>query len=155
ESERPKDFSAEGKNIIFTLKRQNKAQADKSGPEVGEKTQSERDLRVEQERATSMRAEAEARVRAHQVRLLQAQEETEGAMAQLKVAEAALRRRQEASEPAATASRKSQENLKQIGLAVHNYHDTYTFLPGQAIFDKKTGKALLSWRVSILPFIDE
>jgi RNA polymerase sigma factor (sigma-70 family) len=155
EAERPKDFSAEGKNIVFTLKRQSKAQTDKSAPDPGEQKRAERISQEEMLRAKAMQAEAEARVRAHQARVQQAQDELDRAVAQLKVAEAALRRLQEAAEPDATARRKSQDNLKQIGLGVHNYHDTYTFLPGHAIFDKNTGKALLSWRVAILPFIDE
>jgi hypothetical protein len=45
-------------------------------------------------------------------------------------------------------------NLKQIGLALHNYHDTYGRFPPSAIYDKD-GKALLSWRVLILPFIEQ
>lgn len=49
----------------------------------------------------------------------------------------------------------STNNLKQIGLAMHNYHTTYNGFPAAAICDKKTGKPLLSWRVSILPFIEE
>lgn len=47
-----------------------------------------------------------------------------------------------------------QNNLKQIGLALHNYHDTNGALPPVAIVDKK-GKALLSWRVAILPYIEQ
>lgn len=49
----------------------------------------------------------------------------------------------------------SMNNLKQIALAMHNYHDTYNGFPPAAICDKKTGKPLLSWRVAILPFIEE
>jgi len=45
-------------------------------------------------------------------------------------------------------------NLKQLGLAFHNYESTYSNFPGN-ITDKKTGKALLSWRVAILPFIEQ
>ena len=48
----------------------------------------------------------------------------------------------------------SQNNLKQIGLAMHSYHDAYQGFPTAAIFDK-TGKPLLSWRVAILPFIEQ
>jgi uncharacterized protein (TIGR03067 family) len=48
----------------------------------------------------------------------------------------------------------SQNNLKQIGLALHSYHDVYKRLPGPALTDKQ-GKPLLSWRVAILPFLDE
>jgi len=45
-------------------------------------------------------------------------------------------------------------NLKQLGLAFHNYESAYSNFPGN-ITDKKTGKALLSWRVAILPFIEQ
>jgi hypothetical protein len=48
----------------------------------------------------------------------------------------------------------SSNNLKQIGLAMHNYHDVYSKFPPQAIRNKE-GKALLSWRVAILPFIGQ
>jgi hypothetical protein len=47
-----------------------------------------------------------------------------------------------------------QNNLKQIGLAMHNYESTFKRLPAAAIFDKE-GKPLLSWRVAILPFLDQ
>jgi len=45
-------------------------------------------------------------------------------------------------------------NLKQIGLALHNYHDVYNTFPPAYIPDA-TGKPMHSWRVLILPFIDE
>jgi prepilin-type processing-associated H-X9-DG protein len=54
----------------------------------------------------------------------------------------------------ASARARSSNNLKQIGLALHNYHDKYGAFPPAAIVDKK-GKALLSWRVAILPFIEQ
>lgn len=44
--------------------------------------------------------------------------------------------------------------MKQIALAMHNYHATYKKLPDFAIRDEN-GKALLSWRVAILPFIEQ
>ena len=47
----------------------------------------------------------------------------------------------------------SQNNLKQIALGLHNYHDTYGSMPPAAVVDKK-GKPILSWRVLILPFIE-
>jgi Protein of unknown function (DUF1559) len=49
---------------------------------------------------------------------------------------------------------KSANNLKQIGLALHNYHDTFGTMPAAAVVDKK-GKPQLSWRVMILPFIEQ
>ncbi|HEX3149188.1 MAG TPA: DUF1559 domain-containing protein [Gemmataceae bacterium] len=49
---------------------------------------------------------------------------------------------------------KSANNLKQIGLALHNYNDTLGALPPAAIVDKK-GKPMLSWRVMILPYIEQ
>jgi hypothetical protein len=48
----------------------------------------------------------------------------------------------------------STNNLRQIALAMHNYHDTYGQFPPRAAFGKD-GKPLLSWRVLILPFIEE
>ncbi|MEY4393681.1 MAG: hypothetical protein RL595_930 [Planctomycetota bacterium] len=50
----------------------------------------------------------------------------------------------------------SVNNLKMIGLAMHNYEATYnTGFPPVAISDKKTGKPLLSWRVALLPYLEE
>ncbi|HEX4612391.1 MAG TPA: DUF1559 domain-containing protein [Urbifossiella sp.] len=46
----------------------------------------------------------------------------------------------------------AQNNLKQILLAFHNYHDTYATLPGDVGPDRKTA---WSWRVQILPFIEQ
>jgi hypothetical protein len=45
-------------------------------------------------------------------------------------------------------------NLKQIALAMHNYHDATGAFPAAAIVDK-AGKPLLSWRVAILPYIEQ
>jgi hypothetical protein len=49
---------------------------------------------------------------------------------------------------------RSANNLKQIALAMHNYADTYNTFPPAAVCDK-SGKPLLSWRVLILPFLDQ
>lgn len=48
-------------------------------------------------------------------------------------------------------------NLKQIGLALHNYHDTYgTFAPGWTSNHDKPGvQAELGWQTSLLPFIEQ
>jgi hypothetical protein len=48
----------------------------------------------------------------------------------------------------------SMNNLRQIALAMHNYHDTYRSFPAAASYDNN-GKPLLSWRVHILPFIEQ
>ena len=54
-----------------------------------------------------------------------------------------------------SASRmQSVNNLKQIALAMHNYQSTYNHLPPQAIYSKD-GKPLLSWRVLVLPFLEQ
>ena len=55
--------------------------------------------------------------------------------------------------PTPAQFRKSQNNLKQIGLAMHNYHDVFGKLPSNSM--NKSGKAILSWRVHILPFLEE
>jgi hypothetical protein len=55
----------------------------------------------------------------------------------------------------ATAQRvQCSNNLRQIGLALHNYHDAYLKFPAAATFDKN-GKPLLGWRVHILPFLEQ
>ena len=61
-----------------------------------------------------------------------------------------------AVQQAREAARRSQgkNNLKQIGLAMHNYHDVYKTFPAAGSVDKK-GKKLLSWRVHVLPFVDQ
>jgi hypothetical protein len=46
----------------------------------------------------------------------------------------------------------SSNHLKQIGLAAFNYHDAYGRLPTNI---EKDGKPLLSWRVQILPYIEQ
>jgi prepilin-type processing-associated H-X9-DG protein len=45
-------------------------------------------------------------------------------------------------------------NLKQIALAMHNYAERYGTLPPAYIADSH-GKPLHSWRVSLLPFLEE
>lgn len=45
-------------------------------------------------------------------------------------------------------------NLKQIALAMHNYHDTYGHFPPAVVYDEQ-GNPLYSWRVLILPFVEQ
>ena len=45
-------------------------------------------------------------------------------------------------------------NLKQIGLALLNYESAFQYFPGD-IADRKTKKPLLSWRVLLLPYVEE
>jgi hypothetical protein len=48
----------------------------------------------------------------------------------------------------------SMNNLKQIMLAMHNYHDVKKSFPAHAIYSAD-GKPLLSWRVSLLPYMEQ
>ncbi|MFO0806382.1 MAG: sigma-70 family RNA polymerase sigma factor [Gemmataceae bacterium] len=48
----------------------------------------------------------------------------------------------------------SSNNLKQIAIALHNYADVNGAFPPAAVCDKK-GKPMLSWRVLILPYIEQ
>jgi type II secretory pathway pseudopilin PulG len=54
------------------------------------------------------------------------------------------------------AARRSQcrNNLKQIGLALHNYHDRYGTFPPPYTVDP-SGRKLHSWRTLILPYLDQ
>src|SRR5438309_10601168 len=49
---------------------------------------------------------------------------------------------------------RSANSLKQILLAFHNFHDASGKFPTAASYSKD-GKPLLSWRVQILPFIEQ
>lgn len=48
----------------------------------------------------------------------------------------------------------SANNLKQMALAFHNFNDSNNSFP-KDIIDKKTGKRLLSWRVQLLPYMEQ
>ncbi|HWL09007.1 MAG TPA: DUF1559 domain-containing protein [Planctomicrobium sp.] len=57
-----------------------------------------------------------------------------------------------AVQQAREAARRAQckNNLKQLGLAFHNYHDTHSTLPPGSVT-----ATMLSWHVSILPYLDQ
>jgi hypothetical protein len=61
-----------------------------------------------------------------------------------------------AVQSAREAARRAQDtnNLKQIGLATHQYADKNAGFPLAAINDKD-GKPLLSWRVALLPYLEQ
>jgi hypothetical protein len=61
-----------------------------------------------------------------------------------------------AVQAAREAARRNQSmnNLKQLIIALLNYHDTRKSFPPNAIYSAD-GKPLLSWRVAMLPFIEE
>ncbi|MEE2641468.1 MAG: DUF1559 domain-containing protein [Planctomycetota bacterium] len=61
-----------------------------------------------------------------------------------------------AVQSARVAARRTQSanNLKMQGLALHNYHDVYRGFPA-AYSTNEAGKPLLSWRVHILPFVEQ
>src|SRR5436853_460824 len=48
----------------------------------------------------------------------------------------------------------SSNNLKQIGLALHNYHDAYSTFPPAVVTDYD-GKPLYSGRVLLLPYLEQ
>jgi uncharacterized protein (TIGR03067 family)/prepilin-type processing-associated H-X9-DG protein len=80
---------------------------------------------------------------------LQAERQQQDALQEKDQAEDALQKAKQAADRARSAN-----NLKQIGLAMHNYHDQHKTFPAAAIYSKD-GKPLLSWRVAILPYIEQ
>ena len=63
--------------------------------------------------------------------------------------------------PAVTQARsaarrmQSQNNLRQLSLGMMSYHDIHSHFPDLASLNSESGKQLLSWRVHVLPFVDE
>jgi prepilin-type N-terminal cleavage/methylation domain-containing protein len=62
-----------------------------------------------------------------------------------------------AVQAAREAARRMQcsNNLKQLGLAVHMYHDTYRMMPPATIVKTAPNDRPASWMVRILPFIEQ
>ena len=58
--------------------------------------------------------------------------------------------------PARLSAQQAQQlnSLKQIALAMHNFHEVYGYFPPQAL-SSDDGKKLLSWRVLILPYLGQ
>jgi hypothetical protein len=53
-----------------------------------------------------------------------------------------------------TAAARSANNLRQIGIAMHDYQSTFNRLPPAVVYDN-AGKPLYSWRVLLLPYLEE
>ncbi len=65
------------------------------------------------------------------------------------------KQKQEAAEQDEEAARRqSMNNLKQLALAMHNYLNEYGQFPPAAVYSKD-GKALVSWRVLLLPYLEQ
>ncbi len=62
-----------------------------------------------------------------------------------------------AVQQAREAARQTQakNNLKQIGLAMHNFHDTYSHFPPATIDSDEGQGAVQSWMTDLLPFMDQ
>lgn len=60
------------------------------------------------------------------------------------------------SDSAASRARiaNSTNNLKQLALAMHNYHDVHNHFPA-AVQKNPDNRPLLSWRVQVLPYLEE
>ena len=54
----------------------------------------------------------------------------------------------------ATQRTQSLQSLRQLGIAMHNFHETHRHFPPPAIYSKD-GKPLLSWRVDLLPYVEQ
>jgi hypothetical protein len=55
----------------------------------------------------------------------------------------------------AAARQQEANNLKQMAIAMHNYHSAYGTFPAATTYRTRDGKPALSWRVALLPFIEE
>jgi hypothetical protein len=52
------------------------------------------------------------------------------------------------------ARQEAMEKLKHLGLGMHNYHNEHKSFPPPALVDGD-GKPLLSWRVALLPYLED
>ncbi len=61
-----------------------------------------------------------------------------------------------AIQSARAAARRTQSvnNMKQLGLAMHNYHSVHKKFPA-AVMTAEDGKTKYSWRVALLPYLDQ
>ncbi len=55
----------------------------------------------------------------------------------------------------AAASAKRANDLRQLAVAMHNFAERSGHLPPAALCDPQTGKPLLSWRVALLPYLEQ
>jgi hypothetical protein len=56
----------------------------------------------------------------------------------------------------AAARTQTLNNMRQIGVAIHSHHDTFKFMPSQKMRSMQGNQPVeLSWRVSVLPFLDQ
>jgi hypothetical protein len=182
EGPRPTEFkSPEGSTCLLMLLRREKAAGDQT-PKGGD-SQPKGDAKDEMdpvklrqqilklqrqleqtrdELEVARRQLAQARALAEQARAeaLAQRDQAERARA---VAEQELQRAREAERAARVAAERFQadapkrqvsaNNLKQLALAMHNYHSVHGTFPPAAIYSKD-GKPLLSWRVLLLPYLE-
>lgn len=57
--------------------------------------------------------------------------------------------------PSIASNRIAARRLFQIALGMHNYHDTFAKFPADVSYDRKGKKSGLSWRVHLLPFLEQ
>ena len=55
----------------------------------------------------------------------------------------------------AAARMQDSNNLKQLAIAMHNHHDVNNAFPQASAYQDANGTPLLSWRVALLPYLDE
>ncbi len=160
---RPKAFASEaGSQVaLVVLKRapveKAKGAAARAQDEAERLREELKRTRLELEEVKRQLEEALARERAAREQEQQARRRAEAAARQAleEARRAEVAARAAAARAAQPADRQaSHNNLRQIGLAMHNYHDTLKRFPAAAI-SSKDGKPLLSWRVAILPYIEQ
>ncbi len=71
-----------------------------------------------------------------------------------KVAEDRATAKKQDEDAQKAGKRRSADNLRELMTAMHKYHEVNGHFPPSAIYDKD-GKALLSWRVLLLPYLEQ
>jgi len=180
---RPTEFkSPAGTNHLLLVLRREKAVGDKApkggesppkGDAKDEKDPAKLQLRIKELQRELLRTREELDAAKRQLELARAlaEQARAEALAQRDLAERARRQAEQELERARAAERAaraaaeaiqgdaakrqvSANNLKQLALAMHNYHDAHGHFPPAAIYSKD-GKPLLSWRVLLLPYLEQ
>jgi hypothetical protein len=156
-----KFFAVFGDGSVRTLDGRHKAGIEALLTRAGSEAVNPGDFSVNSADAADANAKERARLEDERARISKIQEERKRAVLEKYTKQKQIADDQSRLQLVKSLTAKEQadralimNSLKQIGIALHNYADVNGQLPPAAIRDSD-GKPLLSWRVAILPYLDQ